>query len=112
MKSYAQSHNSATNYAAKYYNQESGIANVNGYKYTTDGTNYEYYTDVDAIANEAMYRNSSQYWLLASPSSYDAHGVCIVNGDDGDVRSGSVGFSFGVCPLISLKSGVSLELAD
>ena len=113
MKSYAQSHSGAENYAAKYFAQGANSnAYTNGYLYTIDGTNYNYYYS-GAIANDnAMYRNSSQYWWLASPSANYATYVCYVVGGSGHVSRDDVDYAGGACPLVSLKSGVTLELAD
>ena len=113
MKSYAQSHSGAANYAAKYFAQGANSnAYTNGYLYTKDGTNYKSLYS-GAIANDnAMYRNSSQYWWLASPPANSAYNVCSVYGNGGSVYNDGVDYARGVCPLVSLKSGVTLELVD
>ena len=81
-----------------------------------NGTEYDYHTSdysvkTDATIDSMYYPGNSQYYWLASPSAHDAHRVLIVNYNDG----GYVGNSYytnncAFCPLVSLKSTVSLQL--
>ena len=91
----------------------------NGYKVGPchdKGTEYDYYTSdysvkTDATIDSMYYPGNSQYYWLASPSAGDAASVLTVSYCYG----GYVGYSgygggLAFCPLVSLKSTVSLQL--
>ena len=91
----------------------------NGYKVGPchdNGTEYDYWTSdysvkTDATIDSMYYPGNSQYYWLASPSAYSADFVLRVgyyNG--GNVNSGGYSNNYAFCPLVSLKSTVSLEL--
>ena len=81
-----------------------------------NGTEYDYYTSdysvkTDATIDSMYYPGNSQYYWLASPSAYTTNHVlyvyCLYGGRVNDyVYGGGIAF----CPLVSLKSTVSLEL--
>ena len=120
MKSYSQTQNNATNYAARYFEQganSNANVNVNGYLYTTDGINYSSYTDNDVIADDdAMCRNNDQYWWIASPSADAYQSVCIIYSEgvlrSDYINSGIIEKLNSICPVVSLKPGVQLQLAE
>ena len=82
----------------------------------TNGTEYDYYTSdysvkTDATIDSMYYPGNSQYYWLASPSADGPYTVLNVDCDFG----GRVGYNYydsnnAFCPLVSLKSTVSLEL--
>ena len=80
------------------------------------GTEYDYYTSdysvkTDATIDSMYYPGNSQYYWLASPSAYSPSDVLGVycNGG-GYVNYGNYTYYIAFCPLVSLKSTVSLEL--
>ena len=81
-----------------------------------NGTEYDYYTSnysvkTDATIDSMYYPGEDQYYWLASPSARDAYGVLIVNSSyGGSVVNDDCTSSYAFCPLVSLKSTVSLEL--
>ena len=80
------------------------------------GTEYDYYTSdysvkTDATIDSMYYPGNSQYYWLASPSANGTDRVLIVYYDGGGrVISDSYDFIYALCPLVSLKSTVSLQL--
>ena len=80
------------------------------------GTEYAYYTSdysvkTDATIDSMYYPGNSQYYWLASPSASSTYIVLFVTSNDGGFvyyynSYGSNAF----CPLVSLKSTVSLQL--
>ena len=96
-----------------------------GYIYTIGGTeaskagaNNDYWTGNDAVdyaKYNSMYceqggAKGSYWWWLASPSAYDSNYVCFVYGDNANLGTSSDSYGRGVCPLVSLKSGVQLTI--
>jgi type II secretory pathway pseudopilin PulG len=60
-----------------------------------------------------MYNNVLDCWfLLASPSAYGDEYVVEVSSSDSSIGSYSLGYEYVVCPLVSLKPGVTLELEN
>ena len=81
-----------------------------------NGTEYDYYTSdysvkTDATIDSMYYPGEDQYYWLASPSAYYTYSVLYVSFNNGGFVSTSNydGFS-AFCPLVSLKSTVSLQL--
>ena len=98
---------------------------VPGYIYTLNGaqstiSNSDYNTGTDTIdykGYNSMYagKNGSKgeyYWWLASPSSYASYNVCGVRGDNAFLGGGYYSLTFGVGPLVSLKSGIPVQVEE
>ena len=97
-----------------------------GYKYTLDGvkstiSNSDYYTGTDSLdykGYNSMYagKNGSKgeyYWWLASPSSCNSvYRVCIVNSLDVCLGNYDYYNVRGICPLVSLKSGIPVQVDE
>ena len=95
-----------------------------GYIYTLNGaqstiSNSDYYTGTDSLdykGYNSMYagKNGSKtgYWWLASPSSYSSNNVCRVSGYDADLNASNYSYSIGVGPLVSLKSGIPVQVEE
>ena len=81
-----------------------------------NGTEYDYYTSdysvkTDATIDSMYYPGNSQYYWLASPSAGGTSFVLLVGYDRGGiVASDYCNDDYAFCPLVSLKSTVSLEL--
>ena len=52
------------------------------------------------------------YWWLASPSSYASDRVCRVYGCDAYLGYNYCGYACGVGPLVSLKSGIPVQVEE
>ena len=80
------------------------------------GTEYDYYTSdysvkTDATIDSMYYPGNSQYYWLASPSATSTSSVLSVRyGNGGYVSASNYNGYSAFCPLVSLKSTVSLEL--
>ena len=80
------------------------------------GTEYDYYTSdysvkTDATIDSMYYPGSNQYYWLASPSADNTSRVLFVNySNGGSVANDYYDSSIAFCPLVSLKSTVSLQL--
>ena len=96
-----------------------------GYIYTLNGaqstiSNSDYYTGTDSLdykGYNSMYagKNGSKgsyYYWLASPSSRSPSFVCLVYSYVADLNSSGYTSSHGVGPLVSLKSGVPVEITE
>ena len=94
-----------------------------GYIYTLNGkqstiSNNDYYTGdntLDYTGYNSMYcgkngSTGSYYWWLASPSASNSGYVCGVYGSDASLYYGNYSNTYGVCPLVSLKSSFQLEI--
>lgn len=81
-----------------------------------NGTEYDYYTSdysvkTDLAIDSMYYPGDDQYYWLASPSAYRANRVLDVNSYSGGyVNYITYNFTYAFCPLVSLKSTVSLQL--
>ena len=81
-----------------------------------NGTEYDYYTSdysvkTDATIDSMYYPGNSQYYWLASPSAIStSHVLCVHCNHGGYVGGTSYNNLRAFCPLVSLKSTVSLEL--
>ena len=95
---------------------------VPGYIYQVNGEkqNDGWHTNVDTVdlsGYHGMYlanktEKGSYWWWLASPSAYNAAFVCGVGGTSALLSYGYVSVALGVCPAVSLKSGVQLEIVN
>ena len=81
-----------------------------------NGTEYDYYTSdysvkTDATIDSMYYPGNSQYYWLASPSALGTTNVLyVVRLNGGYVASYVYNPDYAFCPLVSLKSTVSLQL--
>ena len=81
-----------------------------------NGTEYDYRTSdysvkTDATIDSMYYPGSKQYYWLASPSDSGTGYVLYVNFNSGGIVSNNgSNFTNAFCPLVSLKSTVSLQL--
>ena len=57
-----------------------------------------------------MYVKLNRPWFLASPSAYDNDRVALVWGEYFRMNDGICDYPNGICPLVSLKSGVLPEI--
>lgn len=102
-----------------------------GYSYTINGTqstitNGDYNTGVNSLDYSSTYYNmycgkidtttgvSSKLglWWLASPSGYLSMNVCTVNGEEARLNSNSYKGSFGISPLICLKTTFQPQIEE
>ena len=86
-----------------------------GYIYKVNGelNNSGYSTASNTIDNTGynnMYAKSKTNWWIASPSSYNSSGVCRV--DYSYLDSNYYRDSRGIGPLVSLKSGITVEVEE
>ena len=96
--------------------------NVPGYIYQVNGEkqNSGWYTNSDTVdlsGYHGMYlcnqsAKGSYYWWLASPYAGIADCVCLVSGGNAFLFRDYVSGTNGVCPAVSLKSGVQLEIVN
>ena len=96
--------------------------NVPGYIYTVNGTKQKggWATNSDTVdlsGYHGMYlcnqsAKGSYAWWLACPSAFRADVVCAVGGYNVYLCYDNVGGTHGVCPAVSLKSGVRLDIVD
>ena len=86
---------------------QSTISN-NDYNTGTDSLDYKGYNSMYAGKNGTK----SGHWWLASPSSGDFIGVCHMYGNDADLDSNYYSITLGVAPLVSLKSGIQVEIEE
>ena len=81
-----------------------------------NGTEYDYYTSdysvkTDSAIDSMYYPGSGNYYWLASPSaSYTFSVLAVGYGNGGIVGGNDYGLGYALCPLVSLKSTVSLQL--
>ena len=89
---------------------------VNGYQYLIGeaNNNYVYWTTNGTLKGDSnnMYARSGEYWWVASPSAMEASRVCDVNGVIYGLGTYYYSTVYGLCPLVSLKSGFQPELAN
>ena len=86
-----------------------------GYIYKIDGAeqNNGYHTNSNTIDNTGynkMYTSNGYSMWLASPSSYDSHFVCRVDGYHADLEASGYSNTYGVGPLVSLPSTFTVEV--
>ena len=100
--------------------QSTNVSEYPGYIYQVNGEkqNSGWYTNSDTVdlsGYHGMYlcnqsAKGSYAWWLASPSAYYINRVCYVDGDVADLGQSDI--NLGVCPAVSLKSGVRLDIVD
>ncbi len=95
-----------------------------GYIYTLNGaqstiSNSDYWTGIDSLdykGYNSMYAGKngkkSGYWWLASPSSNASRNVCGVYGINASLNYDAYGGTSGAGPLVSLKSGIQVEIEE
>ena len=92
------------------YGYEVGPSNhssaKNGYYYRTSN----YTVKTDSKVDSMYYPGDDQYYWLASPSAYSANYVLYVYYGSGGSVGSTYSHSSALCPLVSLKSTVSLQL--
>ena len=80
---------------------------VQEYNYYTS----EYSVKTDSKVDSMYYPGDNQYYWLASPSAYSAYIVLYVGSNGGGYVNGNFyNNDYAFCPLVSLKSTVSLQL--
>ena len=52
------------------------------------------------------------YWWLASPSSSNSYNVCRVDGGNARLSGNYYSTTYGVGPLVSLKSGIPVQVEE
>ena len=97
-------------------NEHGYIYKVNGTLYngggwsTADGTlDYKGYNSMYAGINGI---EMNYDWWLASPSSYISYYVCYVSGYDASLGGGNYSYTNGVGPLVSLRSGIPVQVEE
>ena len=67
----------------------------------------------NAITNEdgGIYKPSSSEWLASAESSHNDSIICLIE-SNGDLSHSNWNYSYGVAPLVSLKSGVDLTTSS
>ena len=95
-----------------------------GYIYTLNGaqstiSNSDYWTGTDSLdykGYNSMYAGKSGIktgiWRLASPSSDYSNNMCFVYGTDATLSRNYYSFSYPACPLVSLKSGIQVQVEE
>ena len=96
--------------------------NAPGYIYKVNDTiqNNGWYTNDNTLDYSMTYKsmycgqkgNKTGDWWLASPSALDSSRVCIVHGSNADLYHGPYHYSYGVSPLVSLKSSFIPEVEE
>ena len=123
VKSYNQvSHNQEGNYTLGATYRDTSAP---GYIYTLNGaqstiSNSDYSTGTDSLdykGYNSMYAgqngSKSDWWWLASPSSYTSNYVCIVDGSLATLDTSNYYYNAGGAgPLVSLKSGIQVEIEE
>ncbi len=86
---------------------QSASSSKNGYNYWTSN----YTVKTDSKVDSMYYPGDNQYYWLASPSASYTNTVLLMYCDNGgNVYSNGYGSNRAFCPLVSLKSTVSLQL--
>ena len=93
-----------------------------GYKYKVNGElqNDGYWTNNDTLdykGYNSMYavkngREGSYYWWLASPSSHASSRMCYVDGNFAKLDCNRYGITYAACPLVSLRSGIPVQVEE
>ena len=123
VKSYNQvSHNQEGNYTLGATYRDTSAP---GYIYTLNGaqstiSNSDYSTGTDSLdykGYNSMYAgqngSKSGWWWLTSPSSYTSNYVCIVDGSLATLDTSNYYYNAGGAgPLVSLKSGIQVEIEE
>ena len=100
----------ATDYPGYIYTLNGKQSNISNSDYSTgtDSLDYKGYNSMYAGQNGTK----SGYWWLASPSSGNSTYVCLVNGDYALLNASSYNLTNGAGPLVSLKSGIQVEIEE
>ena len=99
----------STKDASGYIYKENGTAQNNGW-YTNNNTlDYKGYNSMYAGRNGSK---EDYYWWLASPSSRDFDYVCYVYGNNANLTSRYYSHTRGVGPIVSLKSGIPVQVEE
>ena len=86
---------------------QSDSSSKNGYNYWTS----DYSVKTDSAVDSMYYPGSGNYYWLASPSADNSNRVLnVYYPSGGDVNNNSYNSNLAFCPLVSLKSTVSLQL--
>ena len=103
----------STEYATKdvpgYIYKVNGELNNSGWATVTDSLDYKGYNSMYAGQNGSK---SGYYWWLASPLSISSGIVCSVSDSGARLNGSYCSASYGVGPLVSLKSGVPVEITE
>ena len=100
---------------------EYSTKDAHGYIYKVNGElqNSGWHTNTDTLdckGYNSMYagENGSKtgYWWLASPSSYGSGYVCRVSGYSAKLDGNHYSLAYGVGPLVSLKSGIPVQVEE
>ena len=98
---------SAPGYIYTLNGKQSNISNSD-YSTGTDSLDYKGYNSMYAGKNGTK----SGYWWLASPSSHTSSRVCYVFGYDATLNNNYFSNTLGAGPLVSLKSGIQVEIEE
>ena len=114
VKSYNQTHDKDTS-----NNDALGYQYVSsGYKYKVFGElqNSGWYTNsntIDVTNFGKMYGNDgNNSWWLASPPDGNFNSVCRVDSYSALLTYGSSGYTYGISPLVSLQSGINVQIEE
>ncbi|MCI8273748.1 MAG: hypothetical protein HFJ55_06685, partial [Clostridia bacterium] len=94
------------------------IYTINGGSTSQAGASNEYYTGTDSVDYKnygSMYcgkdgTRGGYYWWLASPSSYNNNYACSVYGGSARLTYNYYNNTYGVSPLVSLRSGFKIQI--
>ena len=84
-----------------------GTAQNSGYETADNTVDYTDYNSMYCGYNNAK---GSYWWWLASPSAGHSYRVCRVGGSGADLAYNGDNPTLGVCPLVSLQSGIQLNI--
>ena len=99
----------STEYAHGYIYKVNGTLNNSGWSTNDDALDYKGYNSMYAGRNGS---EGGYYWWLASPSSRGSDRVCYVNGYSASLDGDSCVNTYGVGPLVSLKSGIPVQVEE
>ena len=115
VKSYNQTHDKdASNNDALGYQYQTNDAPGYGYKVFGEVQNSGWYTNnntIDVTNNGKIYGNGN-YWWLASPSANFSNTVCLVISSNACLNFSSSGNTYGLSPLVSLQSGINVQVEE
>ena len=100
----------ATDYPGYIYTLNGKQSNISNSDYSTgtDSLDYKGYNSMYAGQNGTK----SGYWWLASPSSNNSYYVCFVYGFSAALGYYDYNYTGGAGPLVSLKSGIQVEIEE
>ena len=96
----------ATNYPGYIYTLNGAQSTISNIDYWTgnDSLNYTRYNSMYCGKTENGTASKTGYWWLASPSAFNSSRVCLVGGLIANLTGSAYSNSYGVSPLVSLKS--------